>query len=273
MSEKNIDRLAVIIAGEFRTWKVASKYLFSFFQERAVQVDYYFATWNVSETLQAYNVSEKSPVTDKDILEIFKDYNQNLVSYKIMDRIGNHATTFYNQAWLSKIGNILKRKNEIENNIIYDQVVETRPDLYFRKNDKNWIIFNDLECSNNHFYLDSGLQGVNDVYFRSNSITNDILADRYYFKIPYMNECIHWQFVNHHSVLSDIFYNRKILVNKTEYNREYDFNVCIRPNTPTNENLDEAEYEYLDQFVIEYSSHKKFRTIHSANEPRVDIDE
>ncbi len=249
-SLKNINRLAVILVGEFRTWKTASKYLFDFFDRRAHQVDYFFVTWNVTT-----QTAEMIPVTDADVLEPFNRYNKNLVDYQILEPIGKHKTTYYNQSWLAKFGNILKRRNELKNNFIYDQVVETRPDCYFRSSDKEWIICKDFEyegaCPKTWV---SGFLGITDVYFRTTSATNDVWSDRYKLgkSEPYhqLIDEMHWEFTNHHWVITEVLYRR--LLSPVSHNDSGDFTFfcCIRPNFPTDTDLDKIYWKTLDELFV-----------------------
>lgn len=249
-SSKTINRLAVILVGELRTWKIASQYLFKLFEERAHQVDYFFVTWNVTS-----QTGELISVTDSDVLTPFQLHNKNLISYKILEPIGRHKTTFYNQAWLAKFGNMLKRRHEINNNFVYDQVVETRPDCYFRRSENPWIICKDFEYEGaSPKTWASGLLGITDVYFRSTSSTNDLIADRYYFtRSSDHNQIInetHWQFSNHHWVMCEIF-NKRLLV-PVSHNDTGDFNFfcCVRPNFPTDTDLDKIYWKTLDEWFV-----------------------
>ncbi len=272
-SLKNINRLAVILVGEFRTWPIASKYLFNFFEKRANQVDYFFVTWNVTS-----QTGELISVTDSDILEPFNTYGQNLVSYKILEPIGRHSTTFYNQAWLSKIANILKRQNEIKNNIVYDQVVETRPDCYYRSSDTPWYNCKEYEyegaCPKTWA---SGLLGISDVYFRTTSATHDLISDRYNIRrssthTKLINET-HWEFTNHHWVMTELLYKR--LLHPVSHNDTGDFSFfcCIRPNFSKELDLDSEDCLVLDEMFIGWGKpHKDFFYGPESDLPMVDID-
>lgn len=174
-----IDKLAVILAGEYRTWPKVSKYIFNFFTCRAKQVDYFFVTWNLS----AGQIIE-----DTDVTSYFKD--QNLIRYGIFhDNEKKH--TYYKQTFLAKIGNIFKKEHEFNNNFVYDQVVVTRPDFYFRKNVIDWEICPDFyyqigpitkELDNNSVGPEKYYPWIQDVYVRSSSATDDILSQKYFFE-------------------------------------------------------------------------------------------
>jgi hypothetical protein len=198
-----IKTLAVLVAGEYRTWQASAKYLFKLFQDRADRVDYFFATWNYTRG---------QPVIRDDVQEPFDRFNQNLVGQIVIPQIGQKVSTFYNQAYLAKLVNILKRENELKNNFVYDQVVETRPDIYMRPNTKDWIIMKDYEVCNCGGIMTSsmGFPEIDDVYYRSTSFTNDIIANRYWHRKP-ANHYIHsgngaiqnWH--NHHCMIMEYF--------------------------------------------------------------------
>lgn len=172
-----IDRLAVIIAGEYRTWPKIYNYMFSFFKPRAHRVDYFFVTWKKSLDKE---------ITDKDVTDYFQI--ENLIAYQLVDDIKSQHT-YYRQNFLIKIGNLLKKEFEFKNDFIYDQVVVTRPDFYFRKSNAEWPICNNFfyqteplirelassEDAPENYYL-----WGQDVYIRSNSATDDIISQKYF---------------------------------------------------------------------------------------------
>jgi hypothetical protein len=259
---KSFNRIAVVLAGELRTWETASKYLFNFFDSLADNVDYFFVTWNVSS-----QTGELINITDQDVVPPFQQYNKNIVAYKILEPIGKHKTTFYNQAWLSKVGNILKRKHEAENNFIYDQVIETRPDCYFRGYDSKAYTSNTLnlsQCGNFEYEgdlpfvnnLNHDFFGIADVYFRFDSLTSDIFAERYYFsKSSDMNRSIkytHGGFDNHHLTMIEFLYKRMMKPCTNRKQSDFQFFCCIRPSFPKDLDLDTLPPMKLDEMFISY---------------------
>lgn len=199
--------LAVLIAGEFRTWPKCSEYLFRFFEGRAERIDYYFSTWSESNDLPG------KEITKADVEEKFTQHQKNLVTSAVIRSIGRKASTFYNQAFLAKFANILKREHELKHNFVYDQVVETRPDIYIRRNVGQWRLMNDYEFCNCNFITKSqqGFDQIDDVYYRSTSFTNDILANRYWFRKPIDHYVMqHWltdsmieSWHNHHCMVME----------------------------------------------------------------------
>lgn len=199
--------LAVLLAGEFRTWEKCSQYMFRFFDVQAPQfdrIDYFFATWATSSDMPGVTI------TDNDVRSKFSEHGKNLVAFNIVQPIGRKSSTFYNQAYLAKMVNIRKRENEIMHNFVYDQVVETRPDIYMRSAKLPWRLMRDYEvCNCNHYNKNSaGFNEIDDVYYRTNSFTNDIIANRYWYRKPRENYvhigmgAIHnWH--NHHCMIAE----------------------------------------------------------------------
>lgn len=268
---KVVDRLAVILVGEYRTWKQASRYLFRFFRQQAKQVDYFFVTWNVTT-----QTGEMIPVTDEDVISPFVKFQENLVSHSILEPIGRHRTTFYNQSWLAKVGNTLKREHELANHFVYDQVVETRPDCYFRPNKEPWVPCKDFEYEGSvPERWDSGFLGIGDVYFRTTSFTNDIIADRYHLTKPkehlrIINE-IHWEFTNHHWSILELFYKRLLKPLSYRERADFEFFCCVRPNFPQGVDLDTLPWEDLDRLFIGYGKpHDDFFYGPRSSAPLVD---
>lgn len=239
-------RIAVILAGELRTWAMASKYIFKFYEGRAEQIDYYFVTWNVST-----GTGEAKTVTANDITASFDQHGVTLFKYEIVELIGRHRTTFYNHAWLVKMANILKRETERDEDFVYDQVIDTRPDIYLRKPSRDWQRVEDF------FYVagypennidQNGFLGIPDYYFRTSSYSNDIMAERYTFKRPtdhYHTVGLSAEgYVNHHWTIVEFLTKRMMYPDryneKFNAHSDYDYFCAIRPNFPEDLDLDSA---------------------------------
>lgn len=249
-----IKKLAVIIAGEYRTWDICYKYLFKFFENRAEQIDYYFVTWDVT-SYKSRRFAEYKPVTEDDVTQYFSDKNR-LVSYKIVnseDCANSHTYTL--KAYLSKIGNILKREVETANDFVYDQVVDTRPDIYFRMSEywnpftslnDSLMILGDENCTGFQMATTaSGHLTISDVYQRTTSITHDVISARILdlrsdmsqsFCTSVLAEC------THHFIFSTYLQTRGIA---TLYVPDYAFSVPIRYNISPDFNLDLWPYDHL----------------------------
>lgn len=196
-----IDRLAVVIAGELRTWNKISDYIFSSFRNKAKQVDYFFVTWDTSGDIS---------IVPDNITTNF--HNENLIGYKIVKNI-SETHTFYRQQYLIKIGNILKQEHELANNFIYNQVVVTRPDVFLKDHEESqWT-----NCPDFIYSVDWALPSLvnenftsicDDLYYRSNSLTDDVLSvkgykDLYTFehKLEFMS-ILYTQYRDNHSLFA-----------------------------------------------------------------------
>lgn len=260
---KEFNRIAVLLVGELRSWARASKYLINFFNQRAQQVDYYLVTWDVTTI-----TSELITVSDQDVLIPFDQNNVKPYRYKILETIGRRESTFYNQAWLAKVANLLKRQVEVDENFIYDQVIETRPDIYLRRTNLKWEACGDFEfeagCVDHPHTVPDGLAHIPDYYYRTNSFTNDILANRYanYFgDHHYTTNChIGWNFTNQHWLIVQYLFDRRLQprVYPRHYSLhyltdDYHFFCCIRPNFPEDLDLDSVDYTILDNWFISWN--------------------
>lgn len=242
-----INKLAILIAGELRTWTDTVPYIFKFFNGQANQVDYFFVTWNVDGI-----TGNLLPVKLDDIISPFNEYKQNLIAYSIENPIERRAITYYYQAWLALKANELKRKHEQSNNFVYDQVVETRPDLYLRKPMQKLLYPIPPMTAYNNYRPINEIQGIpityrkliDDVYIRSDSPTNDIISQRYFYSFPEENygpKTINGEVVydpnctNHHCVYGNYLGEKNIEV--TNKFQDYPFRIVTRPNFPFS-NLD-----------------------------------
>lgn len=169
-----ISKLAVILIGQFRTFKITNKYLFEFFSDKAQSVDYYFVTWPTSGGHNTRYFENIVNVVDQDITDCF--HGQRLIDYRIVSDIAKKHT-YYRMAYLAKIAQQLKKTKELSDNFVYDQVVETRPDVYLRSGGY-WSHCEFGQYGGHPIELKNGHAFINDLYIRSDSATHDIIADR-----------------------------------------------------------------------------------------------
>lgn len=138
------NRIAVVFVGHYRTLKLCMPHYTWFFNQMAKTVDYYFVTWEMNDYAESDIIKNNlMPLThyETDLrLNIFgsllkghrfvkdlqfpnfnfKPYDNNYGLWKIL-----------RLTYLAKIAQQLKKDYEAEHNFVYDQVIETRPDLYF----------------------------------------------------------------------------------------------------------------------------------------------
>lgn len=224
-------RLAVLLVGEYRTWAMAHPVIFKFFEDKAETVDYYFVTWDKNGD---------QDITEHDIVSYFQ--NKNLVNFKIMPVMPD-VHTYYKQAKLAKIANILKRQYEKQHNFLYDQVVETRPDVYLRSHGLPWNMCGDFQYS--ACYIEERYKGepfMVDAYYRTNSLTNDVLSNRF-FNIPssvnYAANLVSGaSFVSHHWYITKYLLEHTLIPREPNtYRTDYAYLNVIRPNFPADIDL------------------------------------
>lgn len=252
------NRLAVIISGEFRTWTRVSPYMFKFFKGRAKKIDYYFATWNITR-----HTGIPTPVAHGEIQQPFIDHDENLVDLAVVPFIGKRISTYYYQAYLAKIGNILKSRHEILQNIVYDQVVQTRPDIYLRRTSNSiWTPFKEFEFGGaGPAYYYNGYGQLQDVYIRSDSLTSDIIANRYLYRNPpdhygHLNNSIQKfsPFQNHHAMFFRYLLNQRLVCvgDIIDYPEPH---LAVRFDVPADLNFDLHDLEWLKNTFQGYNFH------------------
>ena len=222
-------RLAVLICGDLRTWSQTYENIFKYAEMWGEAVDYYFATWNTTQDIwipiegKTLHIDSKRLVTEQEIVDKF--HGRNLINYRIMnlDKFGDRMITFYYQAYLSKVVNIFKRRYELNNKFVYDQVIEIRPDLGFvfeqkQKQEACMRHCKDFEYKISHTFYGSSIKlpHLTDFYYRSNSLTNDVLGNRYWFGRSRMeyNQSHYTINTNNHWLLLSYVYTRRLLDNQ-----------------------------------------------------------
>ena len=247
----NIGRIAVLICGEYREWSRTAKYIFDMAEAYSNDVDYYFATWNVSKNLLT---STSQIIVDADVTSAFE--NRKLISYKIVDieTVKKFNTTFLYQAHLAKIANILKRRHEIDNDFVYDQVIEIRPDFYVPKlktEVRGCYDFEFVGASDIYYINNTPL--ITDTCFRTNSFGNDVIANRIkHHKVLDSKPIISSRYDlflrnNHHWILLDYLTSKRMYLQQ-DYPYDLGFSSVVRPNWPDVDfnSLSFSEIQQLD---------------------------
>jgi hypothetical protein len=249
MNDSNYNRVAVLLIGELRTWKHSSKYIIKTLGKIAKTVDWYLVTWDTDE-------SSGTPirVVDQDVLLPFQQNNIEPISYKILPVIGKQRTTFYNNAWLSKVANILKREVECNEDFVYDSVIECRVDLYLKKNDTRWHPCLEFELIGPQCVNLNGIVASSDLYCRSGSYTNDILSNRYRHRTSKnhytMVSQVYQKFNDHHWILNQYIKSKLLdVLSATDSTM-----IPLRDNFPTDTNLDNISFSELNDL---FQSFKK----------------
>ena len=120
---KKMKHIAVVLRGHVRTWHFNAPKVFEFYDEIADNVDYYFTTWDTSNT--------------DDVKETFN--KRNLIHYQIISAnleggdsindIGKYYNGSLGPAFMNTLILPYKRLREKELNQKYDCVFDTRPDV------------------------------------------------------------------------------------------------------------------------------------------------
>ena len=247
MNNSNYNRVAVLLIGELRTWKHSSKYIINTLNSVAKKVDWYLVTWDTDES-----TGKLINITDEDVLLPFQKNNVEPINYKILPTIGKQRTTFYNNAWLSKVANILKREVECNEDFIYDNVIECRVDLYLKKNNTNWQPCQEFELIGPSAVNSNGIMASADLYFRSGSYTNDILSNRYRSR-PSKNHYtmasqVYRKFNDHHWILNQYIKSKLLDVLQVTDSTM----IPIRDNFPTDINLDNIPFKDLNNLFFSF---------------------
>ena len=235
-----INKLAIIIVGEYRTWRKSSKYLLQNFNGWATQIDYYFVTWNKTQNMT---------VTSNDIVPYFVGVH-NLVDFSIVDINEFHnPDNYYKKAYLSRIGARLKRDNEDRQNFLYDQVIEVRPDIFYKSNKTfNNLISEFAPIKNNEFWnfiaptndINTGLSTVDDTYQRTTSATHNLISER-------VDD-------SEYTTLAKFLSKHNIII-KTHM--DFLFRVPIRPTHIDVRDLDTVSQQKLKDVAAQYNAHDK----------------
>ena len=233
--DHKFDRIAVVFVGHIRTLTVCLPNNRYFFNRMGKQVDYYVVTWDEFDY-------ESSDYQRDDLLDMSKkiDQGRNIEVYfgsllKGIKMISSDTLDFnkisnserrglwkmLNLTYLSKIGNSLKQTYEKENDFIYDQVIEMRPDIVHdphRKYKDTWFfkckdneLVTDL-CKYNTLQTDSEIL-IGNWYWRMNSNTHNKFSKIYDFLINSPNTQIQ-KTTSFHSVLIDYFYKNPYKIYK-----------------------------------------------------------
>jgi hypothetical protein len=248
-------------------------------------IDYYFVTWNYSSLFwysQArtgmllstdHNVTRA--ITETDVTGYFQ--NKNLVAYQIIDPNqvpGDLPCSFYYNAYLAKIATLLKSRYEFDNDFVYDQVIEIRPDLYITEP----VRANGLLCGDYDYIAEGGtlyrpehtvtecVPRLGDFFRQTNSFGNDVLGNRHSHKrhiksidSNHLHNVLANVICGNEWLLLDYIHSRRMnyhpkavateyLPTELEWSRNSNMIFPFRPNYPENiEELTHAEVAELDR--------------------------
>lgn len=221
-----VQRLAVLLCGDLRTWVDTHQGIFRYCEQWSDKVDYYFATWNTTRDIWIPPQQTRDTLRAVSSYEIVKCFQgRNLIDLQVIDlaKFRETTVTYYFQAYLSKIANIAKRRYELDNDFVYDQVIELRPDLNITFADKQGQELEMSDCDNFeykishvHYGDDVKTPHLTDFYYRGNSLTNDILSNRYWYELDKMqfHQAHYGISTNNHWLLYSYICTRRLVDNK-----------------------------------------------------------
>lgn len=232
--DHKFDRIAVIFVGHIRTLSLCLPNNMYFFNTMGKRVDYYVVTWDENDYKSSdyqkngwLNGCKKVNQT----LDIQIYFGSLLKGIKIIDsndvNFDNVAPTrrglwkMLNLTYLSKIGNSLKHTYEKENNFVYDQIIEMRPDIIHNINREykdSWFFKckdNELVtdfCKYNTRQTDSEIL-IGNWYWRMNSDTHNTFSKIHDFLISNL-DTQPLEHVPFHIMLTDYFYKNPYKIYK-----------------------------------------------------------
>lgn len=204
------NRIAVIFVGHYRTLKLCMPHHTWFFNQMAKNVDYYFVTWEMNDYPQSVIIKNNlMPLVHYEADLRLNVFGSLLKGHQFVNELKFPNSDFKpcddnNGLWktlrltyLAKIAQQLKKEYEVKHNFTYDQVIETRPDLYFNpktNNDRyrltdcqdNYILTDYCTVTQTEDRWDSSVNTIEQFqsgnwYWRMNSDTYDSYSNRYDF--------------------------------------------------------------------------------------------
>jgi hypothetical protein len=174
-------KVAVFVRGHMRTWDFNKENFFNFCDQLGDQVDYYCAVWKNKKNY---------PQIDR----MKADFASKNLKIFLMPENHWEYDAFKGPAYLSTMLNKFKLEEEVLSGVVYDAVLDTRPDVAFFKTGtvdtpSQWHIGStrvELEEVNNW-------RGLEDHVFLSNSPTHTLWTTRSQY------ELVHYS--GHHKLL------------------------------------------------------------------------
>ena len=227
-------KIAVLISGQLRNWKIALESQQWFWSTSGVDVDYFVHTWDYSMD----RVAVSKPYIERKISQAEFDLFVEKYSPKKYIFDNKKQEFFYdNDHWSSLFYSfaqtvMLKREYELENNFEYDVVFKTRPDICFNPEEPlSWPPLEDnLFLTTHGGFMENEFRqfNLNDCIFCCNSYTMDLLSNLYFYRQEKINEKIKRDFnPNFHPIGPGILMH--------EFFRDY--GITPLPNLPFIETL------------------------------------
>lgn len=259
-----LKHIAVILRGQERTWGIIHPYIFKFYDSIATNVDYYFATW-------------KLPDRDySNTINTFKD--RNLIAFELALAESITVPTRLNQAWRGPAYltyRLLPHMRKRTNQITYDMIIDTRPDVIYKLRPNKSIITPEantlytsmLELHHNYIF-DRKEIAISDHFFTYDFDTAQKLADRYIAECPYGNQIQHRRWLEENNIgLSTIDWIEAHITRPTIYkaidNIEEDSGICYQLAEDWMNMSPEDKIELCNRFNIALPDYLDSETYHT----------
>lgn len=251
--------LAIILRGQIREWKNAKFNFFKSMQqfEEHYNIVYFFVTWDhnyfttIVNQVTSVKIHQMRKVSKIDLYDIENDFaDKNLGVLKVLKyRDVNSfmknfklAEEYHLISYVRYIAGLIKQNYEIENDIFFDKVIETRPDAFivphykpfdeitevlpnFTYNAKTDIFSRDESLSGDNSDLNTLF--IDDLIFVSNGLTSDILTSEFAFLFSSRFDKIQLRMFPH-TMLADFLLNFK-LINRRNLNVYFRDVEILRP--------------------------------------------
>lgn len=236
-------KIAILIRGQLREWNNSKSNIFQAFKpfEENHEVTYFFATWDTSyvnvSSLNDPNVKlNLTNVTNFHAEQIRRDFDGKNLVLKIVDseKAKNMfdglslQEEYQNISFIRHFVGMMKQNYEIENDVEFDLVIETRPDIFIQPYlDRNFAelkkIPNFAFHSTSEFlprgsdkihvnskFFDFNTMFVDDLMFISNGLTSDIITGEFCF-LFHNRDYYFIKMIHPHNILCDYFLNMKLI--------------------------------------------------------------
>lgn len=242
-------QLAVILRGQIREWKNAK---FNFFKamskfESVYDITYFFVTWDhnyfstIHKDVTTVKLHQLKRVSNIELLDIKNDFvGKNLGALKVLSyqNVNTFMKTFklaeeyHLISYVRYISGLIKQSYELEHDVFFDLVIETRPDIFILSHDcegeefdkrideslPNFVylaktdIFSREEnlVAYENFTINLNSLFIDDLIFVSNGLTSDILTSEFAFLFSSRYDKIQLQMFPH-CLLADFLLNFKLI--------------------------------------------------------------
>lgn len=251
--------LAIILRGQIREWKNAKFNFFKSMQqfEEHYNIVYFFVTWDhnyfttIVNQVTSVKIHQMRKVSKIDLYDIENDFaDKNLGVLKVLKYFDVNsfmknfklAEEYHLISYVRYIAGLIKQNYEIENDIFFDKVIETRPDTFIVPHNKPFNEITEVlpnftyNAKTDIFSRDESLSGdnsdlntlfIDDLIFVSNGLTSDILTSEFAFLFSSRFDKIQLRMFPH-TMLADFLLNFK-LINRRNLNVYFRDVEILRP--------------------------------------------